>query len=197
MSLDDLTPGQLRQLELIRQRRRELTAEATRDHRDLLGIVNAAGTRRSEKRHRFMLLAGGIVGVAAPLLLQRTPNIDPTFIRLGSAFLLAHIIIGAVFDAIDDRRSTPVLVKVGKAVRMAAALALAEDAKLIALAAGNADPELDRGVDAARQQAEDADGEFRQAADDFANVGGLESALFFGAFVLGVATLLFAVGSAS
>ena len=46
MALEDLSPDQLRQIESIRQRRRELVAEATRENRELLGIVNAAATRR-------------------------------------------------------------------------------------------------------------------------------------------------------
>jgi hypothetical protein len=197
MALEDLNPSQLRQIELIRQRRRELVAEATRDNRDLLEIVNAAATRRSEKRHRFMLLAGGIVGVAAPLILQKTAGIDISMVRAASGLLLLTIIVGAVFDAIDEKRTTPVLLRAGVGVRMAAAQALAEDSKLIELIAANkASPDIEAMIAEATRRAESADSELRKAGERFTDVTVLESVVFFGSFVLGVLLLLYAVAMA-
>ena len=77
MALSDLTDEQLEQLGQIREKRAELTRQAVQENADLVRIANAASTRRSEKRHRFTLLAGGIVGVSAPLLLQSTRQSTP------------------------------------------------------------------------------------------------------------------------
>jgi hypothetical protein len=197
MALENLNQDQLRQIESVRQRRRELVAEATRENRELLGIVNAAATRRSEKRHRFMLLAGAIVGVAGPILLQRTTGIDVTLVREGSGLLLFTIIVGAVFDAIDEKRTTPILLRVGVGVRAAAVQALVEDSKLIALLAGNPDhSDIDAEIATAARQSDAADSELRRAGERFANITVLETVLFFGSFVLGVIALLWAVGTA-
>ena len=82
MSLEDLTPDQLRQLTEIRQRRRELAREVAHESSEVLTIGHAGAIRRSEKRHRFMLLAGGIVGVSGLVLLQSAVPIDVDLLRM-------------------------------------------------------------------------------------------------------------------
>jgi hypothetical protein len=196
MGLEDLSPDQLEKLGKIRERRRQITAEAVNESRELRRDVNAASTRRSERRHRFMLLAGGIVGVAGPILLQRTAASQADWICLGSGLLLFTVIVGAIFDAIDERRTTPVLVAASRANRQAAALALAEDAKLISALSGKPDPAADEMVRTAKADANAAQKPLREAAEWFANVSTLESVLFYGSFVLGVSLLILAVSRA-
>jgi len=154
MSVEDLSPERLEHLKSIRTRRRELAQEASSDFRELLSIADAAATRRSEKRHRFMLLAGGIAGVAVPLLLQKTSGVSPALIRTGSVLLLTNIVVGAVFDALDERRTTSILHRAGSASQARAELGFAEDMKLISTRPGQRDPESDRSVEAARAKVE-------------------------------------------
>jgi hypothetical protein len=144
-----------------------------------------------------MLLAGGIVGVAAPFIVQRTAGVDISMVRSASGLLLVTIVVGAVFDAIDDKRTTPVLLRAGMGIRMAAAQALVEDSKLIALVAGNkSGADIDGELAKATKQADAADSELRKAAGRFTDITVLESVLFFGSFVLGILLLLWAVSMA-
>jgi len=143
-----------------------------------------------------MLLAGAIVGVAAPILLQRTSNVNADFIRVGSVLLLVNIIVGAVFDAIDERRTTPLLIAAGADLRAQAALALAEDSKLLAAVAGDPDPDIDATIERATRTSNEAHRAFRSAGDRFATGSSVESALFFSAFVVGILLLVLAVGTA-
>lgn len=196
MSIEDLSPERLSDLRAIRARRRELSEEASKDFRELLSIANGASARRSDKRHRFMLLAGGIAGVAAPLLLQRTSGMSPALVRGGTVLLLVNVVVGAIFDAIEDRRTTSILTRASAVSQAGAALAFAEDMKLISARTGQPDPESDRAISAARATVESANGALREAAGTSATVDTLETILFFGAFVLGVVLLLLAVGTA-
>lgn len=198
-SLKELSPNQLTALAAIRARRREVASEAAAENRELLNIVNAAANRRSDKRHRFMLLSGAIVGVTAPLLVQNQAvlPVDPWFVRTGSALLLVNIIVGAVFDALDEMRTTPVLLRASIGVRTAAALTLAEDIKLFSAQAGDTSPDLEQVEKQARDAAAAAHREVQNAGEWFANVSALEKVLFFGTFVAGVAFLLLAVGTAA
>jgi hypothetical protein len=190
-----LTPQQLTALREIRRRRRELTRQAARELSENLRIVNAAVSRRSQQRHRFMLLAGGIVGITGPLLLREPRLVDHNLVRIGSALLLADLIVGAVFDAIDHRRTTPLLVAVGRSIRASSALAIAQDSKLISLARGERDiSDLDTTIAQAERDAERADGEVRRAGESFSNVSILEQVLFFGLFVVGVLLMVGAAG---
>ena len=140
-----------------------------------------------------MLLAGGIVGVAVPILLQRT-TAESELIRVGSGLLLVTIIVGAVFDAMDDRRTTPILIAASKVSRLAAALALAEDAQLISTISGKPDPGAVDMVKAADADVRAAEEPMRKAAEWFANVGVLEATLFYGSFVVGVGFIILAMG---
>jgi hypothetical protein len=144
-----------------------------------------------------MLLAGGIAGVAVPLLLQKTSGVSPALVRTGSVLLLTNIVVGAVFDALDERRTTSILHRAGSASQARAELAFAEDMKLISARPGQRDPESDRSIEAARAKVESTEKELRIAADRFSNVSTLEAVLFFGAFVAGLLVLLLAVGTAS
>ena len=195
--LSKLTPKQLEGLSAIRARRREITREATEEQRSLLGIVNSAATRRSEKRHRFMLLAGGIVGVSAPILLQSPINVDLVTLKIASGLLLLTIVVGAVFDAIDEYRTTPVLLKASVGLERAAALAFAEDMKLISAQVGELDADAEEIEKKARADAQSAHAELRAAGQRFVDISILETVLFFGPFVLGVGLLLYAVGTAA
>lgn len=196
MSFDDLSLSQRTQLAAIRRRRRELTQEATREHRDLLQITNDAATRRSQKRHRFMLLAGAIVGVAVPLLLQRAAFLDADVVRTGSVLLLVHIVVGAVFDAIDERRTTPLLHRGGAALGQAVRLALLEDSKMIAALAGEPVGDLEPNIQRANKAVEDAHATLKNAGESFATISAVEAVLFFGSFLVGVGMLVWAVGKA-
>jgi hypothetical protein len=142
-----------------------------------------------------MLLAGGIAGVAVPILLQNTAGVKPILIRVGSALLLTNIIVGAVFDAIDERLTGPLLLRTGAASRATTHLAFAEDMKLTSARPGQPDPDSDRLIEAAKADAKAADEEMRKAAAKFANISSVEAVLFFGAFLFGVAVLLLAVAS--
>lgn len=197
MALEDLNDDQLKALGAIRVRRREITDSAAEETRALLGIINAGAVRRSDKRHKFMLLAGGIVGVSVPVMLQSPVATDFDLVRVGSALLLLTIVIGAIFDAIDERRTNPLVLRAVLGVERSAALAFAEDMKLIATQAGQHDQELDEQEKKARDAAVAADKAMRSAGESFANVGILEAGLFFGSFVLGVLLLVLAINRAN
>lgn len=194
MALEDLTDEQLKALGAIRVRRREITDAAAEETRSLLRIINDAAVRRSDKRHKFMLLAGGIVGVSVPIMLQSPLAVDFDAVRIGSGLLMVSIIVGAVFDAIDERRTNPLALRGAHGVERSAALAFAEDMKLIAAQQGQHDVELDEQEKKARAAAIAADKRMTGAGETFANISILEHVLFFGSFVLGVALLLLAVG---
>jgi len=197
MTPDEFTPDQLQALGAIRIRRREITDSAAEENRALLNIINSAAERRSGKRHRFMVLAGGIVGVSVPIMLQGQVPVDFDFVRVGSALLMLTIVIGAVFDAIDERRTNPLVVRAAAGVLRTAALTLAEDARMIATQAGQRDPELAQQEEVSRAAADDADADMKKAGIQFANLAVLEAVLFFGSFVIGVLLLMMAVGRAS
>ena len=197
MSIEDLSPDRLDDLKALRARRREVSEEASKDFRELLSIANAASARRSDKRHRFMLLAGGIAGVAAPLLLQGTVGVNPTLVRCGTVSLLITVVVGAIFDAIEERRTTSVLTQAGAVSQAAAAVAFAEDAKLISARVGQPDADSDRSISDARTALERANEAMRASAGTAAKQDAVETVLFFGAFVVGVVLLVLAVGTAS
>lgn len=81
MASEDLTPDQLKALGAIRVRKREITDSAAEETRALPNIINSAAVRRSDKRHKFMLLAGGIVGVSVPVMLQSPLPTDFDLVR--------------------------------------------------------------------------------------------------------------------
>jgi len=193
MALEDLNDDQLKALGAIRVRRREITDSAAEETRALLGIINAGAVRRSDKRHKFMLLAGGIVGVSVPIMLQSPLATDFDLVRVGSALLMLTIVIGAIFDAIDERRTNPLVLRAAAGVERSAALAFAEDMKLIATQMGQHDDELDTQETNARNAAVAADREMGKAGEKFSNMSVLESTMFFGSFVLGVVLLVLAV----
>ena len=117
-----------------------------------------------------MLLAGGIAGVAVPILFQHTAGVNPTLIRVGSALLLINIIVGAIFDALDERLTGPLLLRTSAASRATTHLAFAEDMKLMSARPGVADPDGDELIEAAKKDAKTADDEMRNAAARFANI---------------------------
>ena len=196
MAIEDLNDDQLKALGAIRVRRREITDSAAEETRALLGILNAAAVRRSDKRHKFMLLAGGIVGVSVPIMLQSPMATDFDLVRTGSALLMLTIVVGAIFDAVDERRTNPLVLRAAAGVERSAALAFAEDMKLIATQMGQHDEELDTQEKKARDAAVAADKEMGKAGEMFANLGILETGLFFGSFVLGLMLLVLAVSRA-
>ena len=191
---NDMTDNQLRILKEIRRRRRELTLENTREFRAQMRIVNAAASRRSQQRHRFMLVSAAIVGVAVPLLLQHQDFLDVGLVRVGSGLLLLNLVVGAFGDALDEKRSTPLLVSGAKALEAANALAFAEDAKLISQAGREHDRDADGRIAEARANTDRAHKAMQKAGNTFANVSAVELGLFFGTFIVGVVFLLVAIG---
>ena len=143
-----------------------------------------------------MLLAGGIVGVSAPILLQSPITVDVAVLKIACGLLLFHVVVGGIFDAIDERRTTPVLLRAAAGLDSAAALALAEDIKLISATRGELDEDAEATVVKARSEANRADQALQAAGQRFADTTVLETVLFFGSFVGGVGLLIYAVGRA-
>lgn len=197
MTNDDFTPEQLQALGLIRLRRREITASAAEENRTLLGIINSAADRRSTKRHRFMLLAGGIAGLSVPVMLQGQVAVDLSLVRWGSALLMFTVVVGAVFDAVDEWQTNPLKARAAGGIAREANLLLAEDTRLIASQANVLDPQLERDELAARSAVDRADADMRKAGLRFSQVALVEAVLFFGSFVTGVFLLMMAVGRAT
>lgn len=180
----------------LRRLRRRIAAESAREQRSLLRIVNNASIRRSQKRHRFMLLSAAIVGVAGPVLLQRPVVLDAWSIKLASVLLLLTVAIGAIFDAIDDRRTNPVRFLASSGLTVAKALEFAEDSALLNPSEHD-DGNTDALIDQWRAKTNSADARVRAAGERFAEITVFEAVLFYGTFVAGLAFLILAAARAA
>ena len=160
-------------------------------------MANIIGARDALEPARDVLLAGGIVGVAVPVMLQSPLATDFTLLRVGSGLLMFTIAVGAIFDAIDERRTAPLVLYGAMGIQRSAALALAEDAKLAAAQVGVSDPRLEAQECEAKAEVQKADSAMTRAGETFRDTSTLESVLFFGSFVVGVLLLTLAVGRAN
>lgn len=179
-------------LALHRLGRRVISAN-DRDFRARLKQADDAMSRRSKQRHQFMLLSGGIVGVAVPMLLQHPDLLSLRAIRSGSFLLLLNVVVGAIAELLEIDQQSPFFSAMSRNAAFDKGLFYAEDAELIVRQHGEDPSTYLQAVAEAKQHSKTADDQFNVVAHRFARMIMIAHVAFFGTFVGGLLFLLSAV----